>query len=72
MHIPDGFLDAKTIAVASVLSAAGIARALRNVRRTLTPRKVPLMGLASAFLFVAQIFSILFIRRYHTLAESDG
>ena len=57
MHIPDGFLDAKTIAVASVLSAAGIARALRNVRRTLTPRKVPLMGLASAFLFVAQMIN---------------
>jgi cobalt/nickel transport system permease protein len=57
MHIPDGFLDAKTIAVASVLSAAGIGRALHNVRRTLTPRKVPLMGLASAFLFVAQMIN---------------
>jgi cobalt/nickel transport system permease protein len=57
MHIPDGFLDAKTIAAASVLSAAGIGRALRNVRRTLTPRKVPLMGLASAFLFVAQMIN---------------
>jgi cobalt/nickel transport system permease protein len=57
MHIPDGFLDAKTIVAASVLSAAGIGRALRNVRRTLTPRKVPMMGLAAAFLFVAQMIN---------------
>jgi len=57
MHIPDGFLDAKTVAAASVLSAAAIGRALRGVKRTLTPRKVPLMGLASAFLFVAQMIN---------------
>jgi len=57
MHIPDGFLDAKTLGVAAALSAVGIGRALRNVGRTITPRKVPLMGLASAFLFVAQMIN---------------
>jgi cobalt/nickel transport system permease protein len=57
MHIPDGFLDAKTIVAASVLSAAGVAAALRHVKSSLTPRKVPLMGLAAAFLFVAQMIN---------------
>ena len=57
MHIPDGFLDAKTLAAAAALSAVGIGRALRNVGRSITPRKVPLMGLASAFLFVAQMIN---------------
>ncbi|MGD0782118.1 MAG: energy-coupling factor ABC transporter permease [Candidatus Aminicenantales bacterium] len=57
MHIPDGFLDAKTIGAASVLSAAGVAAALRHIKSSLTSRKVPLMGLAAAFLFVAQMIN---------------
>ncbi len=57
MHIPDGFLDAKTIGAASVLSAAGVAAALRHVQSSLTSRKVPLMGLAAAFIFVAQMIN---------------
>jgi cobalt/nickel transport system permease protein len=57
MHIPDGFLDAKTIGAASVLSAAGVAAALRYVKYSMTPRKVPLMGLAAAFIFVAQMIN---------------
>lgn len=57
MHIPDGFLDAKTIVAASVLSAAGVAASLRHVKSSLTPRKVPLMGLAAAFIFVAQMIN---------------
>jgi cobalt/nickel transport system permease protein len=57
MHIPDGFLDAKSIVAASVLSAAGVAAALRHVKSSMTPRKVPLMGLSAAFLFVAQMIN---------------
>jgi cobalt/nickel transport system permease protein len=55
MHIPDGFLDGKTAAVAGVLSCAGVGLALRQVRRELPPRKVPLLGLSAAFLFAAQM-----------------
>ena len=57
MHIPDGFLDTKTIAVTSVLAAAGVSRALRNVSRRADPRQIPLMGLAAAFVFVAQMLN---------------
>jgi len=55
MHIPDGFLDGKTAATAAALSVAGLGLALRQVRRELPPRRVPLLGLASAFLFAAQM-----------------
>jgi len=55
MHIPDGFLDGKTAAVAGVISCAGVGLALRQVRRELPPRKVPLLGLSAAFLFAAQM-----------------
>ncbi len=57
MHIPDGFLDTKTIVATSAFSFLGIARALRNVTRELSPRKIPLMGLAAAFVFVAQMLN---------------
>lgn len=55
MHIPDGFLDAKTLIASAGLAAAGVGLALRQARRTLPPRRVPLMGLAAAFVFAAQL-----------------
>ena len=55
MHIPDGFIDGKTAAVTTVISAAGVGFALRQVRHELPPRRVPLLGLAAAFLFAAQM-----------------
>lgn len=55
MHIPDGFLDAKTAGTAAVISAVGTGLALRQVRRDLPPRKIPLLGLAAAFIFAAQM-----------------
>jgi cobalt/nickel transport system permease protein len=57
MHIPDGFLDARTAVAAAALSAAGVGLALRRVRRELPPRKVPLLGLSAAFLFTAQMLN---------------
>ena len=55
MHIPDGFIDGKTAAAAAVISAVGVGLALRQVKRELPPRKVPLLGLSAAFLFAAQM-----------------
>lgn len=55
MHIPDGFLDAKTVLVTGALSVAGVGLALRQVRKELPPRQVPLLGLSAAFLFAAQM-----------------
>lgn len=57
MHIPDGFLDAKTVAATGALAAGGLAVAIRQVNRTLPRSKTPLMGLAAAFVFAAQMLN---------------
>src|ERR1035437_2042229 len=57
MHIPDGFLDFKTLALTGALSAGGLAVAARQVNRTLPRNKIPLMGLGAAFVFAAQMLN---------------
>jgi cobalt/nickel transport system permease protein len=57
MHIPDGFLDSKTVVATGFLAAAGLAVALRHARLHLPPRRVPLLGLAAAFVFAAQMIN---------------
>jgi cobalt/nickel transport system permease protein len=57
MHIPDGFLDGKTALAAGALAAAGLGVSLRTVRRAFPPRRVPLIGLAAAFVFAAQMLN---------------
>ncbi len=57
MHIPDGFLDAKTAVASAGLAAAGVGVALRAVRRGAAGRRVPLIGLAAAFVFAAQMLN---------------
>lgn len=54
MHLPDGFLDAKTALLSSGVAAAGVGIALRQVRATLEPRQMPMLGLGAAFIFAAQ------------------
>jgi cobalt/nickel transport system permease protein len=57
MHIPDGFLDVKTAAATGALAAAGLGMALRQARRYLPARRVPLLGLSAAFVFAAQMLN---------------
>lgn len=57
MHLPDGFLDAKTALLSGGAAAAGVALALREVRRSVPPREMPLLGLAGAFVFAAQMLN---------------
>lgn len=57
MHIPDGFLDLKTSVAADALAIGALAVALRDARRTLSPRRVPLLGLAAAFIFAGQMLN---------------
>ena len=55
MHIPDGFLDAKTWTTTGLLSGGTLAYALRRTRQTLQDRQVPVMGVMAAFIFAAQM-----------------
>ena len=57
MHIPDGFLDLKTSLAADALAVSALTLALRDARRTLPPRRVPLLGLAAAFIFAGQMLN---------------
>ncbi len=57
MHIPDGFLDTKTVIATGVLSAVAVGVALRQAQRSFPSRKVPLMGLTAAFVFAAQMLN---------------
>jgi cobalt/nickel transport system permease protein len=57
MHIPDGFLDAKTVVVTGVLAAAGLGTAIRKMRFESAPRRVPVIGLSSAFIFAVQMLN---------------
>lgn len=57
MHLPDGFLDAKTSLLSAGAAVGGVALALRQVRATLEPRRMPLLGLAAAFVFAAQMLN---------------
>jgi cobalt/nickel transport system permease protein len=54
MHIPDGFLTPAVSAVGWLLAAITIALALRQTRRQLGERQIPLMGVLAAFIFAAQ------------------
>ena len=57
MHVPDGFLSARVAGAAAVVSAVGLGFALRHTRLHLPPRRVPLLGLAAAFVFAAQMIN---------------
>jgi len=57
MHLPDGFLDAKTALICTGAAAVGVGIGLRQVRTSLEPRKMPMLGLAAAFVFAAQMLN---------------
>lgn len=57
MHIPDGFLNATTVAATWAISAAGVGYSVRRVSRSLEEPQVPLMGVTAAFVFAAQMMN---------------
>lgn len=69
MHIPDGFINGATAVSTGAVSAGAVAASLRQGRRHLADRQVPLVGLAAAFIFAAQMvnFPIAFGTSGHLL-----
>lgn len=57
MHIPDGFLDAKTIITTSAISLTSLGVAINRVNQHFSPYKIPLMGVLASFAFVAQLLA---------------
>lgn len=57
MHVPDGFIDAKTALISGGIAVTGVGYSLRDLRKNLPPRRVPMLGLAAAFVFAAQMLN---------------
>jgi cobalt/nickel transport system permease protein len=57
MHAPDGFLEWPVAAVTALLAAVVLGLALRASATELGDRRIPLAGVAAAFVFAAQMFN---------------
>ncbi len=57
MHIPDGFLDAKTWGTLWGISGGTTAYALYKVKDRINDIKIPLLGITAAFIFAAQMLN---------------
>ncbi len=57
MHIPDGFLDAKTWVATTVVGAGALSYSLKKVREKFNERLIPVMGVLAAFIFAAQMIN---------------
>ncbi len=55
MHIPDGFLDLPVAVTTGAVAATAIGYACSRLGKTLPPEKVPLLGVAGAFVFAGQM-----------------
>jgi cobalt/nickel transport system permease protein len=55
MHIPDGFINLPTSAGFGAAAAGGVWYSLRRAAGVLDDRRIPLAGLAAAFVFAAQM-----------------
>ncbi len=57
MHIPDGFLDAKTSVATYIASAGTVGYALYKAKEELDEKKIPVLGITAAFIFAAQMLN---------------
>jgi len=57
VHIPDGFLSAPVAVASWAASAGAIGYAAKRAGRELGEKQVPMMGLAGAFIFAAQMLN---------------
>lgn len=57
MHIPDGFLSIPVSAIGWLLFTILLGYALRQTRKQLGERQIPLMGILAAFVFAAQMLN---------------
>ena len=57
MHIPDGFIDLPTSLAFMGVSAVGVGVALKGAKSELSDKTAPLAGLATVFIFAAQMIN---------------
>jgi cobalt/nickel transport system permease protein len=57
MHIPDGFIDGPTSLIAGLIAITAVAWCVKKTSETLSDRDIPVVGLAAAFIFAAQMLN---------------
>ena len=57
MHIPDGFLDLPVAVATGAAAALAVGYACSRLSKTLPPEKIPLLGVAGAFVFAGQMIN---------------
>ena len=57
MHIPDGFIDPGTSAVAGVVAIGAVGVCVKQAGKAIDDKDVPLAGLAAAFVFSVQMLN---------------
>ncbi|RCW41417.1 energy-coupling factor ABC transporter permease [Paenibacillus prosopidis] len=57
MHIPDGFLDAKTWMTTTAVGAAAVSYSLKKTKLTISSKQVPMVALIGSFVFAAQMLN---------------
>ena len=57
MHIPDGFVDLKTVVTTSVISAGGLGIAIYKVKKIFKAKTVAIMGVLAALIFALQMLN---------------
>lgn len=57
MHIPDGFLDPKTIVITNGVAVLTLITTGRKLKRRVTPSLASIMGLSTAFVFVVNMLA---------------
>ena len=55
MHIPDGFVDLPVALATGAAAATAVGYACSRLGKTLPPEKIPLLGVAGAFVFAGQM-----------------
>lgn len=57
MHIPDGFLDLKTVVTTSIVSAGGLGASIYRVKKIFKARTIAIMGVLAALIFALQMIN---------------
>jgi cobalt/nickel transport system permease protein len=58
MHIPDGYLSPQTYVPLYVVSASIIGIAVKKVKKKLTTKLIPFLGMSAAFTFLIMMFNL--------------
>ena len=57
MHIPDGFVDLKTVVTTSIVSAGGLGASIYNIKKIFKARVIAIMGVLAALIFALQMIN---------------